>query len=91
MHSAPVRPASTVSRSGPGKSVFQSSVSPPISVGWQAKLATTAIGSPFSSSTRSTGTLSSTGRSGCTLLTLIPGARPVPQPTRAGFRPRQAA
>ena len=44
----PARPASTVSRSGPGKSVFQSSVSPPISVGWQAKLATTAIGSPSS-------------------------------------------
>ena len=91
MHSPPGTPASTVSRSGPGKSVFQSRLSPPISVGWQAKLATTAIGSPSSPSTRSTGTLSSTGRSRRTLLTLIPGARPVPQPTRAGFRPRQAA
>ena len=86
MHSTPGRPASTVSRSGPGKSVFQSSDSPPISVGWQAKLATTAIGSPSSASTRSTGTVSSTGRSRRTLLTLIPGARPVPQPTRAGRR-----
>ena len=46
---------------------------------------------PSSPSTRSTGTLSSTGRSRRTLLTLIPGARPVPQPTRAGRRPRQAA
>ncbi len=44
MHSTPGTPASTVSRSGPGKSVFQSRLSPPISVGWQAKLATTAIG-----------------------------------------------
>ena len=82
----PPGPASTASRSGPGKSVFQSSVSPPISVGWQAKLATTAIGLPSSASTRNTGTLSSTGRSRRTLLTLIPGARPVPQPTRAGRR-----
>ena len=48
MHSAPGRPASTVSRSGPGKSVFQSSDSPPIRVGWHAKLATTAIGAPSS-------------------------------------------
>src|SRR5829696_1105874 len=91
MHSAPGTPDPTVSRSGPGKSGFQSRLSPPISVGWQAKLATTAIGSPFSPSTRSTGTLSSTWRSRCTRLTLIPGARPVPQPTRAGLRPRQAA
>src|SRR5918995_3365546 len=91
MHSAPATAASTVSRSGPGKSGFQSRLSPPISVGWQAKLATTAIDSPLSPSTRSTGTVSSTGRSRRTLLTLIPGARPVPQPTRAGFRSRQAA
>ena len=90
MHSAPGTPASTVSRSGPGKSGFQSSVSPPISVEWHAKLATTAIGPPSSESTRRTGTLSSTGRSRRTLLTLIPGARPLPQPTRAGRRPRHA-
>src|SRR5215204_1765794 len=91
MHSAPATAASTVSRSGPGKSGFQSRLSPPISVGWQAKLATTAMDSPFSPSTPSTGTVSSIGRSRRTLLTLIPGARPVPQPTRAGFWSRQAA
>ena len=92
MHSPPGRPASTASRSGPGKSVFQSSVSPPIRVGWQAKLVDDGdrIAAPRES-TRSTGTLSSTGRSRRTLLTLIPGRaagapadarRPPPAPGR---------
>src|SRR5918994_361952 len=91
MHSAPGTAASTDFRRGPGKSVFQTRLSPPISVGWHAKLATTAIGRPSSPSTCSTGTLSSTGRSWRTRLMLVPGARPVPQPTRAGRRWRQAA
>ena len=40
---------------------------------------------------RCTPTVSSTGRSGTTRLTVIPGALPDPKPTRAGVSERQAA
>ncbi len=72
--------ARTASRSGPGKSAFQSSVCPPISVGWQAKLATTARGVPSARSTAITPTVSSTGRSGTTRLTVMPGRAAGPRP-----------